>query len=255
MKRFFQKKRILHAVVWILVYIYLVNLGDSLNQKYQIDYVTPILLFHFGIFLMIYSKLDHTLIDKQKNKEPNKQPYSILLYIPLVILAFIQFTTGLDEALSSSEVTFIILMMVGVGFIEEVLFRGFLLTSIKEKSNQKRAILISGLTFGLGHIVNLFRGYDYVQLISQIVLAIVIGIALAMLFVYTKSLLPGILFHITFNISGSLSTQNNTQEMALLFIMLFIAILYVYFLFLLLKPKSLKVNEHTMNTQKLTGDI
>ncbi len=54
--------------------------------------------------------------------------------------------------------TFIyILSMLLAGFLEEVLFRGLLFTALRPRG-LKRAALISSLTFGLGHIVNLLNG-------------------------------------------------------------------------------------------------
>lgn len=84
--------------------------------------------------------------------------------------------------------------MIGTGFVEEVLFRGFLFQGIYCKSGANKAIFISGITFGIGHVVNLFRGYAAVELAAQIGVAIVIGIVLALLVAVTKNILPGIFF-------------------------------------------------------------
>ena len=50
-----------------------------------------------------------------------------------------------------------IILMLCVGFIEEVIFRGFLFKAIA-KDNVKTAIIISSVTFGVGHLVNLVNG-------------------------------------------------------------------------------------------------
>lgn len=254
MKRFLQTKRILHAVLWILLYVYLVHLGDSINLNNNIAYATPILLTGLVIVLVIYMKLDHTLVDQYKTKRTGSILEYVLLFTPLVVLSLLQFSTGINQTLQKIQIISIVSTMIAVGFIEEVLFRGFLLTSIKQKSNQKRAIIISGVTFGLGHIVNLTRGYDYVELISQIVLAITIGLALAMLFVYTKRLLPGILFHITFNISGSLSIQSKEEQFILLVLMLFIASIYCYYLYRKISLHDDMLENVGVHKQIISGD-
>lgn len=46
--------------------------------------------------------------------------------------------------------------MINIGFLEEIIFRGILYKSI-EKDNKKLAIIISSVTFGIGHIVNLLK--------------------------------------------------------------------------------------------------
>ena len=43
--------------------------------------------------------------------------------------------------------------MLCVGFMEEVIFRGLLFKAIA-KDNAKMAIVISSVTFGLGHVLN-----------------------------------------------------------------------------------------------------
>ena len=70
-----------------------------------------------------------------------------------------------------------------VGFLEEVIFRGLLLMSIARK-NVKSAIIISSVTFGVGHIINLFNGsgMDLVTNLCQIVFAIAVGFLLVTIF-------------------------------------------------------------------------
>ncbi|MBD5536303.1 MAG: CPBP family intramembrane metalloprotease [Lachnospiraceae bacterium] len=60
-----------------------------------------------------------------------------------------------------------------VGFIEEVIFRGFLFKALAE-NNVKSAVIISSVTFGLGHLVNLFNGsgMDLINNLCQICFAI-----------------------------------------------------------------------------------
>ncbi len=49
-----------------------------------------------------------------------------------------------------------ICLMLCVGFIEEVIFRGLLFRAIA-KDNVKTAIIISSITFGTGHLLNLIN--------------------------------------------------------------------------------------------------
>lgn len=75
-----------------------------------------------------------------------------------------------------------------------------------------RAIVISGVTFGIGHFVNLARGYTGEQQLLQIVVAVAIGLVLALLVALTGSIMPGVVFHILINISGDLTTMDLQQE-------------------------------------------
>ena len=62
-------------------------------------------------------------------------------------------------ALNYSELQTIlyILSMLCIGFLEEVIFRGLLFESMR-KDSEKAAVIVSSVTFGIGHILNLFNG-------------------------------------------------------------------------------------------------
>jgi hypothetical protein len=91
-------------------------------------------------------------------------------------------------------------------------------------------VIISGITFGLGHIVNIFRGYEALELVAQITGAIAIGLVLALLVVKTRNLIPGMLFHILFNIGGTIIVQHSSREALLLLCIIGISVLYLLFL-------------------------
>src|SRR5690606_417652 len=113
MKEFFQKKRILHAVIWILIYVFAVNIGDTLNQEYQVSFVTPLLLIMLGIMLIFLIRKEPTLIDYKKSKQIKTKLENLLLYVPLGILALLQFLVGINTSLNFNEIMMIILMMIG----------------------------------------------------------------------------------------------------------------------------------------------
>lgn len=85
--------------------------------------------------------------------------------------------------------------MINVGFIEEILFRVFLFKAIEKESVKKAIIIIiiSTLTFGIGHIVNLFNGQDTLNTIIQIIYALSLGYLFVMIFYKSNSLVPCII--------------------------------------------------------------
>lgn len=86
--------------------------------------------------------------------------------------------------------------MLCVGFVEEVLFRGFLFKAIA-KDNVKLAVIISSVTFGLGHLLHLVDGSN-VELIAnlcQVCGAIAVGFLFVIIFYRGGSLIPCILTH------------------------------------------------------------
>ena len=116
--------------------------------------------------------------------------------------------------------------MLCVGFLEELIFRGFLFTAIA-KNNIRSAIIISSVTFGIGHIINLFNGsgMDLVSNLCQIVFAIAVGFLLVTIFDRGGSLLPCIIVHAAINTLGTfandagLSTERHLLHIGILIVL------------------------------------
>ena len=124
--------------------------------------------------------------------------------------------------------------MLCVGFLEEVIFRGLLFKAIA-RDNTRSAIVISSVTFGIGHIINLFNGsgMDLVNNLCQIVFAIAVGFLLVTIFYRGGSLIPCILVHSAINMLGTFANDAElTAEMQLLHIAALIAITVTYTLIL-----------------------
>ena len=207
------------AVLWIFAYIILVNVGDELGRQTGLGPLgTALILFVFLGVLIKTQPLDKIMLQIPRQH--------VWFYLPLLLLATLQWTSGVDASLNVSDIIAAALLMLGVGFIEEILFRGLLFHAIERTSSTKRAIIITGVTFGLGHVVNLLRGYDTVALLSQMVVAVAIGLLLALLVAKTRSILAGAIFHVMFNFSGTITNQNQGEQTLLLFGMLIIAIVY-----------------------------
>jgi membrane protease YdiL (CAAX protease family) len=98
--------------------------------------------------------------------------------------------------------------MINIGFIEELIFRGFLF-KMMAKSNVKSAIIVSALTFGMGHIINLLNGADLIPTLIQICYATSIGYLFVIIFHKTKSLIPCIITHCLVNSLSVFNVENN----------------------------------------------
>ena len=99
--------------------------------------------------------------------------------------------------------------MVITGIVEEMLFRGLLFKAMS-KSNVRSAIIVTSITFGIGHIVNLVNGNsaDYVETICQIFYAVAIGFLLVAVLYVGESLIPCIMTH---SLVNALSTFSNEE--------------------------------------------
>ena len=120
--------------------------------------------------------------------------------------------------------------MIGVGFLEEIIFRGFLFKMMKN-DNLNRAIIVTSLTFGIGHIINLLNGADIIPTLMQIMYATSIGYLFVMIFYKSKSLWPCIITHILVN---SLSIFNSSDNIISMYIgpvfLIIVPILYTMYI-------------------------
>ena len=143
----------------------------------------------------------------------------MLFYIPLLLPAVMPIFFGVGLSLSPIEMVFHTVSMIFVGFLEEIIFRGFLFKGIC-KSNVTRAIVISSVTFAVGHIVNLLNGYDIAQQLIQIVYAVAVGFMLVFIFHRTGSIIMCIVFHALNNSLTAFAATNWGEASALNMIML-----------------------------------
>ena len=132
--------------------------------------------------------------------------------------------------------------MLCVGFVEEIIFRGFLFKSL-EKDNVKTAIIISSVTFGIGHLVNLISsGFNnLLPNICQVFYCIAVGFLFVIIFYKGGSLIACILTHSLVNACSVFqNTQANTPIIDILTSIVVIGISIIYSLILL---RILKTNK------------
>lgn len=127
-----------------------------------------------------------------------------------------------------------------VGFVEELIFRGFLFKAMLKDGNVKRAIAISSITFGVGHIVNLLTGHALAETLIQIVFAVAIGFVFTMVYYKCGSLLPLILAHSTIDVLSVFAADNATAHLVYIGVTLLIAVLYGWHLSRLETPEEMK---------------
>lgn len=144
-----------------------------------------------------------------------------LFFIPLVLIISVNLWNGFNTNHPTSEIVFHILTMINIGFIEELIFRGFLFRMM-EKSSLNSAIIVSAITFGMGHIVNLLNGAELIPTLMQICYASAIGYLFVIIFHKSKSLVPCIITHCLVN---SLSIFNVENTLSLYIAPVFLTII------------------------------
>ncbi|QEE61174.1 CPBP family intramembrane metalloprotease [Salinibacterium sp. dk2585] len=239
MKKLHDVQPVWHAVVWIVAYVLLVSVGDWASELFgEPNSATAPLLLVFSIALVLYVIRNGWARRYGLRPIRRDQFRGTLLYLPLAVLVVLQFANGFRERLDLMTVLLIILLMIGVGIVEEVLFRGFLFRAILNEGSLARAVAISGVTFGIGHILNLARGYTGTEQIIQVAGAIVIGVVLTLLFAVSGTIVPLIAFHALFNIGGSLTEASAESEWRMLGVTVIIGAAYAVYLAMVLRRRG-----------------
>ena len=234
MKKLYEKNEQTFAIVWIVIYCVLQSLANPLNEKIGIEYSAS------AIFCILQTIILFTFIRRnnlQKRYGLCKSPVParrFLYYVPLFILATENLWNGVAVNYSLTETVCRIACMLCVGFLEEVIFRGFLFVSIA-KDNVKSAIIISSVTFGIGHLINLFNGsgMDLVSNLCQICFAIAVGFLFVTIFYRGGSLFPCIIVHATINTLSTFANKTDItveKHLIYIFVMIFITVAYNFIL-------------------------
>jgi membrane protease YdiL (CAAX protease family) len=79
------------------------------------------------------------------------------------------------------------------------------------KSGIKSAIIVSSLTFGMGHVINLINGAELIPTLMQIGYATAIGYLFVIIFQKSKSLLPCIITHCLVNSLSIFNVENTVS--------------------------------------------
>ena len=236
MTKLYKKSEITFAILWIAAYVVLSSLADQLSESLGVvKSVTAALHIVMSLILFFWIR-NNDLGEKYGFCRPIIPAKRFLYYLPLVIIASTAFWGGIKMQYSFPGAMLYFISMCCVGFLEEVIFRGLLFKAM-EKDGLKSAIIVSSLTFGIGHIVNLFNGSGRVLASSlmQVFFAVMVGFTLVLIFYFSGSLIPCIVFHSANNaLSAFESTGTMDPKLSMILnIILIIIVLGGYVLYLL----------------------
>lgn len=200
MKKLYKKSELAFALVWIGIYCVLMSLGDSFSETVGIGKAVTLPVAAILSAVLFFFVKKNGLSEKYGLCMPCLSFSRVLFYVPLLLLLAVNLWHGFSMNLTVTETVLYIITMLFVGFLEEVIFRGLLFEAMK-KDSLKAAVIVSSLTFGMGHIINLFNGSgaELIPNILQIIYASATGFMLVMLYLKTKSLVVPIAFHGAFN--------------------------------------------------------
>ena len=228
MNKLYQKSPLAFALVWIGVYVIGFSLADNLSVMLDTEkLVTLPLCAVLTVFLLRWIS-QNNLSKAFSLHKPSIPAASLLWYLPLALIVTTNLWGGVAWKLSILETVLTMLTMVGVGILEELIFRGMLFRAMA-KDNLKAAVLVSSLTFGLGHIVNLLNGAPFLDTLLQVCYAAAIGFLFTILFLKTGSLLPCILTHSMVNALSAISgPRSSLLDLTAALFLIAVPLLYAF---------------------------
>lgn len=242
MKKLYEKSELTFAIVWIVIYCVLQSLANSINEKIGIEYSASAILCVLQAVVLFFFIWKNGLLERYGLCKSSVPVRRFLYYVPLIILATGNLWNGVAVNYPLADTICHIVCMLCVGFVEEVIFRGFLFKAMA-KNNVKSAIIVSSVTFGIGHLVNLFNGsgMDLVNNLCQISFAVAVGFLFVMVFYRGKSLLPCIITHSAINTLNTFSNGAGvTVEKQIIHSLIMIVLIVAYTLIL---TKTLPKNQ------------
>lgn len=208
MKRFFEKNELGFSLMWVGIYIVSFSIFDGVSGDLGIDKLITApagTLMAAGLLLWIWKSglLRHCGLVRGSFCAK-----TYLWFLPLVLLVSVNFWGGISSKPVTLETWLFVVSMIAVGFLEEVIFRGFLFRYLY-RENRKWAVAISSITFGVGHILNLLAGAEVLPTVLQILYATSAGFLFTVIFMYSASLLPCIIAHCALNALSVFGAQRS----------------------------------------------
>lgn len=236
MYRLYKKNVLNFSLAWIIACVVLLSAADSLSVSLGFEkIITAPVSMVFALLMFGFIK-KHNLSEQYGLCSFMGSLKNYLYFIPLGLMISVNLWNGVTMNVSVLETVLFILSMLCVGFIEEVIFRGFLFKAMC-KDNIRLAIFVSSITFGLGHIVNLLNGRELLPTLLQICYATAIGFLFTIFFYKGKSLLPCIITHSIFNSIAIFAVQR-TQMFSIITSILLCVISLGYALWILKRAEK-----------------
>ena len=198
MKKLLERNPLGFALMWIGMYVLFFSVADGLSGMLGTEKsVTAPVSVAMTVWLLSWLKGQGKLGDYGVRKgEFSGKTY--LYFLPLVLIVSTNLWGGVTLRYSLLESGLYVVSMICVGILEEVIFRGLLFKALCGE-DLKWAVVISSVTFGFGHIVNLLNGAELIPTLLQICYATAAGFLFTVIFLRSGSLIPCIVTHSAIN--------------------------------------------------------
>jgi uncharacterized protein len=198
-----------------LLFLYGDKLLDALTLPYYFLMILNRFLLVIPILLLVYISIKFNKNAIQFLQKPDwdsliffpfiwsgfhsiKIKYFLMIAVIINFAAFAHSIFSADNFFSRDFLIFLIGFSIVNGIMEELLWRGIILSRMTELSGEKAAVLFSGMAFGFSHMM---LGYSFIMCL----LFAVGGIFYAAITVKSRSIFPALIWHIVMNVFMILS--------------------------------------------------
>ncbi|MDR0949581.1 MAG: CPBP family intramembrane metalloprotease [Lachnospiraceae bacterium] len=258
MKKLYEKNELHFSLIWIVLYVVLFGAADTISISLGTEKLITVPLcivmslllwgwikkngatekYGLGRFtgnVREYLYLFPSACQRHAYQSNRLKVLLLSNFLPLILISTTNLWGGFTLTRSPLETVLYMTSMLCVGFLEEVIFRGFLFKALC-KDNVRTAFVVSSILFGIGHIVNLLNGAEVFQTLLQIVYAAAVGFMYTAVFYKGKSLVPCIISHAVINMTSVFATAPNDSTRIITTIAL--TVISIGYAIVLLKPKK-----------------
>jgi membrane protease YdiL (CAAX protease family) len=221
------------SAIWIVMYGIIYSFSEKISELFgenHILVVFPIIIYIVALYMFLKKKKRLSVYGLCFPKYWRKKDVGWLM--PLLSFPFANmYLQGNQAMLQNSWIMFLLILL--TVFMEELLFRGYLLVYLFEEcgiDNKSIGMIISSVLFGMFHIVNLFQGADILYTMIQMLCACGIGLCLCVLVSQYKSIFPGTIVHYLINITSFDMGKSNDHVLLFFFTLSVFHIFYAYLL-------------------------
>ncbi len=196
-------KRRLYSILYLICLVLLINslpFGLIIKDEVILFIINLIIKVVSIFYILRYIKKEGL---NQLNKEKlNKDSVKL---IPLLVLCASNFfvvlfqQTSLKTNINMFNIITGLVISVGVGIVEELLFRSQVLEEFLKHVSKPKALIYSSLIFGSVHLLNISSLASIPVVLVQVFYTAFLGLVLGFVYLSSKNIILPILFHILFN--------------------------------------------------------
>lgn len=218
---------IIAIILLLLVVLYTIYGGILANilynavfyGKYNTMLISEIIIVLFAIIIISVRKLWPQIRSKKENFIVGIKRGMPILVIAIIMLIVNGGELLIDGNLSIPNFISLVLVSIAIGIAEEFIFRGWLQNEVMDRFGEGKkgaliTILISGLLFGLFHLVNALSGQDLFTSFMQVIQTSAIGILFCSVYYASRNIWSLVFLHSFYDFSVLLGEVNSYKDCA-----------------------------------------